>query len=327
MLLAINDTAVHEADLPSQQKSISSWSSAMDSVCRVLLFVLCIGLVPAYSQSSPVPPAMLGLWSAGSVDAMGSVPGQECSALTTSDFQIRLSAIPETNKLEGVWIRATTKVWMTTQNRNCRWFPDDSAYQPMLETTWYYVIDGLYDTTRGVMKVDGRYANCDGNGCNRSVTASAKKPFHTELTMTNGRLVGTSVTDDSSDDLELVRVSDEEDRAYGAKAASDKWLEILDAGDFGRFYDQATSASFRSIASRKDFIDRLSTQRDRAGTTMSRQTKAIYAQHAPFISKSPGEYVLFWSGVESAKSARGLEFMLLVNDGGTWKVTWLNYGS
>lgn len=63
------------------------------------------------------------------------------------------------------------------------------------------------------------------------------------------------------------------------------------------------------------------------GTTMSRQTKILYAQHAPFISKSPGEYALFWSDVESTKRASGLVLMLLVKDGATWKVTWLNDGS
>jgi hypothetical protein len=299
----------------------------MDSVCRVLFFVFCIGLVPASSQSSSVPPAMLGLWSTGLVDALGTVQGQECSALTISERQIRLSAIPGTNKLEGVWIRSATNIWMTAGNRNCRWFPEDSSFRPIFQTTWFYVLDGVYDAARGVMKVDGKFANCDGNGCDRFVTATAKRPFHTELKMNNGRLVGTNMIDDPSDDLELVRVSDESDYADNAKTALATSLKILDAGDFGRFYDQATSAAFRSIASRKDFIDRLSTQRDRVGTTMSRQTKTLYAQHAPFISKSPGEYVLFWSNVESTKSASGLELMLLVNDGGDWKVTWLNYGS
>jgi hypothetical protein len=294
----------------------------MHSVCKVLLFAFCIGVVPASSQSSPVPPAMLGLWSAGSVDAISSVHGQECSALTISEYQMRLSATPDTNKLEGVWIRTTTNIWMTTESRNCRWFPDDSSSQPIFQTTWFYVLNAVYDTARGVMKVDGGFANCDGNGCSRF----AKKPFHTELKMNNGRLVGTNMTDDPSDDLEYVAVSDETDRTYDARTASATWLKILDAGEFGQFYDQATSASFRSTASRKDFIDRLSTERDRVGTTMSRQTKALYAEHAPFISRSSGEYVLLWSGVESTKSARGLEFMLLVKDGGTWKVTWLNYG-
>jgi hypothetical protein len=177
------------------------------------------------------------------------------------------------------------------------------------------------------MKVDGRFANCNGN-CDRFVTPAAKKPFHTELKMNNGRLVDTNMTDDPSDDLEFVRVSDEEHRADDAETALATWWKILDAGDFGRFYDQATSVSFRSIASRKYLIDRLSTQRDRVGPITSRQTlQILYAEHAPFISRSSGEYVLFWSDVESTKSARGLEFMLLVNEGGAWKVTWLNYGS
>jgi hypothetical protein len=95
----------------------------MDSVRRVLLLVFCIGLVPASSQSSPVPSAMLGMWSTGLVDALGTVQGQECPALTISERQIRLSAIPGTNKLEGVWIRSAINSWMTTGNRNCRWFP------------------------------------------------------------------------------------------------------------------------------------------------------------------------------------------------------------
>ncbi len=299
----------------------------MDSVRKVLLFVFCIGLVPASSQSSPVPPAMEGMWSASSIDAIGSVQRQKCSALTISERRIRLSAIPGTNKFEGVWLRKATNVWMTTDNRNCRWFPEDSSFQPIVQTTWGYILDAVYDTARGVMKVDGRFANCDGNGCDRVVAAPARKPFHTELRMNNDRLVDTKMTDDPSDDLEFVRVSDEVGRADEAKTALATWWEILDAGDFGRFYDQATSASFRSIASRKDFIDRLSTQRDRVGTTMSRQMlKTLYVQQASFISKGPGEYVLFWNGVESTKSPERLEFMLLVNDGGTWKVTWLNYG-
>src|SRR6202451_3575935 len=304
------------------------WSSIMDSVCRVLPFVFCIGLVPAFSQSAPVAPAMLGMWSAGSVDTIASVQGQNCVVLAISERRIRLSAIPGTNKFEGLSMRTATNMWMTTDNPKCRWFPEDSSFQPVFQSTLAYLLDAVYDTARGVMKVDGRFANCDGNGCDRVVAATAEKSFHTELKMNNGRLVDTNMTDDPSDDLELIRVSDEADRADDAKPALATWLKILDAGDFGRFYDQATSASFRSIASRKDFIDRLATQRDRVGTTMSRQTlKTLYVEHAPFLSKASGEYVLSWCGVESTKSTRGLELMLLVNDGGTWKVTWLNYGS
>jgi hypothetical protein len=299
----------------------------MDSACRVLIFIFCIGLVSGSSQSSSVPPTVSGLWSAGSVDAIGSAQGPECSALHISDRQIRLSAIPGTNKFEGVWFHTATNIWTSAENRNCRWSPKDSQFQPMFQTTWFYVLDAVYDAARGVMKVDGKFANCDGNGCERFVTAASKRPFHTELKMNNDRLVGPNMTDDPGDDLELVRASDEADRADDAATAVATYLKILDAGDFGRFYDQATTASFRSIALRKDFVDRLSTQRDRVGTTMSRQTKILYAEYAPFVSKLPGEYVLFWSGVESTKSARGLEFVLLVNDGGAWKVAWLNYAS
>jgi Protein of unknown function (DUF4019) len=302
-------------------------SSNMDLVCKVLLFVFGIGLVPASSQPSLVPPEVVGVWSTGSIDTVGSVQGQECSALTIPERRIRLSAIPGTNKLEGVWIRTATNIWRTTDNPNCRWFPEDSKFRPIFQTTWFYVLGAVYDAARGVMKVDGTFANCDGNGCEHSAAATTKRPFHTELKMNNGRLVSTHMTDDPNDDLELVRVDDEEDRADDAKTAWAAWLKILDAGDFGRFYDQATTPSFRSIASRKDFIDRLSAQRDRVGTTMSRLTKTLYVEHAPFLSKSLGEYVLFWSGVELTKSGRALEFMLLVNDGGAWKVTWLNYAS
>lgn len=298
----------------------------MDSVCRVV-FVFCIGLVPAYGQSSRVPPAILGLWSAASVDAIGSAQQQECSGLAISERRIRLSTIPGTNKLQGDLIRTATNIWMTTDNRNCSLVPEDPSFQPMSQATWGYVLDAVYDSARRVMKVDGRFANCNGN-CDRLVTATARKPFHTELKMNNDRLVDTNMTDDPRDDLEFVRVSDEAHRANNAKIALAAWLKILDAGDFGRFYDQATSASFRSIASRKYLIDKLSTQRDRVGTTTSRQAlQILYAQHAPFISTSPGEYVLFWSSVESTKSTRGLEFMLLVKDGGGWKVTWFNYST
>jgi hypothetical protein len=286
-----------------------------------------MGIVPSFSQSTPVPPALLGLWSASSVDAIRSVQQQECSALTISERRIRLSTIPGTHKFQGELIRTATDIWMTTDNRNCRLFPEDSSSEPMFQATWAYVLDAVYDATRGVMNVDGRFAYCNGN-CGRFVTASARKPFHTELKMNHDHLVDTNMTDDPGDDVEFVRISNETGRTGDAKTALATWLKILDAGDFGRFYDQATSASFRSTASRKDFIDRLSTQRERMGSTTSRQTlQTLYVQHAPFISKSPGEYVLFWSGVESTKSARELEFMLLVKDGGTWKVTWLNYGS
>lgn len=299
----------------------------MDSVCRVLLLVSFIGLVPAFSHSLPVPRTMLGLWFAGSVDANGSIQQQECSALTISENRIRLSAVPGTGRFEGEWIRISANIRMTTDNRNCRSLPEDAPLQPMSQATWGYVLNAAYDAARRVMKVDGRFATCNGN-CDLFVTATARKSLHTELRMTNDRLVDTKMTEDPSDDLEFVRVSDQADRADHAKIAFAAWLKILDAGDFGRFYDQATSAFFRSTASRNAFIERLSIQRDRVGTTISRQTlKSLYAQHAPFISKSPGEYMLFWSGVESTKSAQALEFMLLVNDGGTWKVTWLNYSS
>jgi hypothetical protein len=299
----------------------------MDSVRRVSLFVLWVALVPASSQSLPVPPGLSGLWSSGFVDSIGSVQGQECSALTISERQIRLSAIPGTNKLEGVWIRTTTNIWMTPGNHNCRWFSEDSTYQPIFQTTWFYVVGAVYDSALGVMKMDGKFANCDGNGCEHFVSATAKMPFHIELKLSGSRLVGSSMTDDPSEDLELIRVDDEVDHTDEAKTALTKYMKLLDSGEFARFYDQATTALFRSFASRQDFIDKLSAQRDRVGTTISRQTKILYVERVPFMSKSSGEYVLFWSGVDSTKSARGLEFILLVNDGGTWKVRWLSYGS
>jgi hypothetical protein len=299
----------------------------MDSVCRVLLFVFCMGIIPAFSQSSRVP-SMSGLWSGGSVNVIDAAQGQECPALVISEDRIRLNAIPGTNKFEGVWIRTPTNTWITTENRNCRWFPEDSSFQPIILSTRAYLLDAVYDPTRGVMNVDGRFANCDGNGCGRFAKVAAKTPFHTELRMNNDQLIDTNLTDDSSGDWELVRVNDLAGRVDRAETALATWLKLLDAGEFGRFYDQATTVSFRSIASRKDFINKLTTQRDRVGTTMSRQAlKTMYAEHAPFLSKASGEYVLFWNGVESTKSARESEFLLLVDDGGTWKVAWLNYGA
>lgn len=100
----------------------------MDSVCRVL-FVFCVGLVPASSQSSPVPPAMLGLWFAGSV-------------------------------------------------------------------------------------VDGRFAFCNGNGCDSIVTATAKQPFHTEQRMNNDRSVKYSDIYDLFDSAHAPN----DQRAVGSKA-------------------------------------------------------------------------------------------------------------
>lgn len=292
---------------------------------RVLLFVLCMGLVPAFSQSPTAPTTILGLWSASSVDAIGSAEQQECSALAISERRMHLSTIPDTNKFQGQLVRTATKILITTDNRNCSSSAEDSS--AMSQATWAYVLDATYDAARGVMKVDGRFAYCNGN-CGRFLTASAKGPFHTELKTNNDHLVDTNMTDDPGDDVAFVRANDETQRADHAKTKLAAWLKILDAGDFGRFYDQATSAFFRSNVSRKDFIDRLSTQRRRVGTTTARQMlQALYVQHAPFISKSPGEYVFFRNGVESTKSSRGLEFMLLAFDGGAWKVTWLNYGS
>ena len=135
-------------------------------------------------------------------------------------------------------------------------------------------------------------------------------------------------TPDPSDDVEFMRLAADTETVENAREATEEWLPRMDKGDIDGFYDQATSESFRGTVPRSQFHTVNADFQNRVGLITSRQfLLSTHLLYAPGLSKGRGNYVLFSNRVTTSKNSWGQEFLLLVNDGGEWRVQWMNYGS
>jgi hypothetical protein len=287
------------------------------------VFVLLAAPATAVSD---VPSPMLGTWTSATLDGMGNNGRPQCSVITVTDRKLTLKSEPGSTRVEGEWVRWTRNVWMTSDNLACRWYPEETTFEPVFGSIWTYSLRGSYDAQRQVLKVHGDYSNCLGNGCEKMRLGATS--FDTEFTLQGDTLTDTNATPDPSDDLEFMRLAADSETVEDAREATEGWLKKLDGGDIDGFYDQATSTGFRQGVQRSQFHTVTAALIDRVGLVSSREfLLSTHVLYAPGLAKGRGNYVLFSNKVLSSKKMGGVEFLLVVKDGGDWKVQWLNYGS
>jgi hypothetical protein len=154
------------------------------------------------------------------------------------------------------------------------------------------------------------------------------KVFRTQLKLIGGNLVDTNETDDPSDDVTFMRLSDEAEMVDEARSAVETLVKPLDRGEVDQFYTTAASSSFRANTTLDQFHSAMTEMQTKGGLVNSRRylqtTNILYA---PMITKTKGEYVLFSNTVGTTKKTGGVEFILLIREQSEWKVYWINYGS
>ena len=111
-------------------------------------------------------------------------------------------------------------------------------------------------------------------------------------------------------------------KELAARAAAEKWLALLDAGDYGKAWDQ-TAQAFRDRVKREQWVESLPKTRGPLGAAKSRTVEV--ASVKPSLSGMPdGEYVTVRFSTNFEKRNDAQELVTLVYEGGAWRP--LGYG-
>ena len=106
-------------------------------------------------------------------------------------------------------------------------------------------------------------------------------------------------------------------KEMAARLAAESWLALLDAGEYGKAWDQGAKA-FREKVTREQWIEGLPKTRGPLGTMKSR--RAEFASFKPTMPGMPnGEYVTvrFSTNFENREDAQ--ELVSLVLENGVWR--------
>jgi hypothetical protein len=104
-----------------------------------------------------------------------------------------------------------------------------------------------------------------------------------------------------------------------ARAAAEKWLALIDRGEFGKAWDE-TAKLFRERVTRQQWVDGLPATRAPFGAMKSR--KFELAVYKTSLSGAPdGEYVTMRFITTFEKKVDAEELLTLVLEGGGWRVT------
>jgi hypothetical protein len=107
-----------------------------------------------------------------------------------------------------------------------------------------------------------------------------------------------------------------------ARAAAEKWLAILDAGDYGTAWDQ-TAKAFRDNVKREQWVESLPKRRGALGAVKSRSAEV--SSFKPSLPGMPeGDYVTVRFATSFEKKNDAQELVTLVYEGGAWRP--LGYG-
>ncbi len=110
------------------------------------------------------------------------------------------------------------------------------------------------------------------------------------------------------------------DKEKAAVAAAEKWLSVIDSGNYGQSWKDAASY-FRNALPESNWVQSLKAVRDPLGKLMSRKVKsAVYLTTLP--GAPDGEYVViqFETSFENKKSAIETVTPMLEKDG-NWRVS------
>lgn len=294
------------------------------AIVRFVFVVAVSGCLPLISmaQSSRADSKAMGVWSSASLDEIAPVGQPQCLSMKVTQRTVTLKMVPGKTTIGGEWVRWTRRVWLNADNR-CRWFPEEAQFEPILGAVWTYTISGdSEDKEPPSLRIVGAYSTCLGNACNRWTHDNS---FETQVRLVGGdKLVDTNKTADPSDDVEFVRLSDEQDLLDDARTAAERLLKPLDLGQLDRFYDQATTTSFRSNTGREEFHKRVSEAQARFGLSTSRKySLTTHILYAPMIKAGRDDYVIFSNKVTRSGGTSFLETVCLAQENGEWKVSCL----
>jgi len=111
-------------------------------------------------------------------------------------------------------------------------------------------------------------------------------------------------------------------KELAARAAAEKWLAILDAGDYGKAWDQ-TAKAFRDNVKREQWVESLPKTRGALGAVKSRSVEV--SSFKPSLPGMPeGDYVTVRFATNFEKRNDAQELVTLVYEGGAWRP--LGYG-
>lgn len=112
----------------------------------------------------------------------------------------------------------------------------------------------------------------------------------------------------------------QDEKTKAAEAAAESWLKLVDAGNYGQSWEEA-SASFKASITKKDWEQRLKGVRDPLGAVNSRKVKAAkYMTHLP--GAPDGEYVVIQYDASFANKKDSVETVTpMLEKDGQWRVT------
>ncbi len=111
-------------------------------------------------------------------------------------------------------------------------------------------------------------------------------------------------------------------KELAARGAAEKWLAILDAGDYGKAWDQ-TAKAFRNNVKREQWVESLPKTRGALGAAKSRTVEV--SSFKPSLPGMPdGDYVTVRFSTNFEKKNDAQELVTLVYEDGAWRP--LGYG-
>lgn len=122
--------------------------------------------------------------------------------------------------------------------------------------------------------------------------------------------------------VDLKKKEEQAAKEVAARAAAEKWLALLDAGDYGRAWDQGAKL-FRERVKREQWVEALPKDRGTYGTMKSRRAEvSSYKTVLPGIPE--GEFVTVRFSTTFEKKEDAEELITLMLEDGIWRP--LGYG-
>ncbi|MGZ8256013.1 MAG: DUF4019 domain-containing protein [Burkholderiaceae bacterium] len=118
---------------------------------------------------------------------------------------------------------------------------------------------------------------------------------------------------------ELQRTEAQSSKELAARGAAEKWLALLDAGEYGKAWDGCAQL-FRQRVTRQQWVESLPQTRSPFGKMKERRNEvATYKTSLP--GAPDGEYVTVRFGTKFEKKDDAEELLTLVLEDGVWRPT------
>ena len=133
---------------------------------------------------------------------------------------------------------------------------------------------------------------------------------------------GPGTTPQTAAPTEAQKLEAQASKELAARAAAEKWLAILDAGDYGKAWDQ-TAKAFRNNVKREQWVESLPKTRGALGAAKSRAVE-VSSYKASLAGMPEGDYVTVRFSTSFEKKSDAQEIVTLVYEDGAWRP--LGYG-